>query len=299
MPKVSVIIGTYNSAHFLADCLSSVKAQTYKDYEVIVVDDGSTDNTKELIDGMNWDKIRYFYQENSGAITLPRNNAIRHAKGEYVAFLDADDLWYPKKLEKIMGTLLMNPEIDIMSHHLLLKKEGKSIGIVKNGPLRKDMFKQLLFCGNCLTGSATVTKKSVMLEINGFDDNERYFLVEDYEAWLRIAHKKKKFYFLDECLGEYRVHKNNVSRDYSVSFPNRINVVKKHFRNYKSKNPIKYIFYGRVLGDIYYDLAWYFYAQKEYLKGFFSVIKAILCNPFCLCRYFLRIFSLLKRVIKR
>ena len=97
-PKVSVVIPTYNSSQFIVETLESVFAQTYKDYEIIVVDDGSTDNTKEVLQPYT-SRIKYIYKENGGPASA-RNVGIKSAQGEYIAFLDSDDRWLPEKLEK-------------------------------------------------------------------------------------------------------------------------------------------------------------------------------------------------------
>ena len=96
MPEISVIVPTYNYAHFIGDCLDSIFAQTYKDFEVIVIDDGSTDDTARVLEKYKGE-IRYIYQENKG-LPAARNTGIKAAQGEYLAFLDSDDLWLPEKL---------------------------------------------------------------------------------------------------------------------------------------------------------------------------------------------------------
>ena len=124
-PKVSVIIPTHNHAHFLPKCLESVKTQTYSDYEIIVINNGSTDNTEEVIKRFGWNNLRYHYQQDTGSVASPRNTGIRLARGKYVAFLDSDDLWYPEKLRKTMRILEESPDIDILSHDLFMIREGK------------------------------------------------------------------------------------------------------------------------------------------------------------------------------
>ena len=99
MPEISVIIPTFNYGKYIERAIDSILTQTYQDFEIIVVDDGSTDNTKEIIRSKKSDKIRYFYQENKGA-PAARNKGIVESKGKYIAFLDADDEWLPTKLEK-------------------------------------------------------------------------------------------------------------------------------------------------------------------------------------------------------
>jgi len=100
MMKVSVIIPTYNREQLLKRAIQSVLNQTFRDFEIIVVDDGSTDNTKEIIDSFTSDKIKYIYESNSGGAARPKNTGIKNAQGKYIAVLDSDDEWLPQKLEK-------------------------------------------------------------------------------------------------------------------------------------------------------------------------------------------------------
>lgn len=279
-PRVSVIIPSHNHAHFLPECLASVKAQTYQDYEVIVVNNGSTDNTEEVIRNSTWDKLRYHYQEDSGSVARPRNTGIRLARGECVAFLDSDDLWYEKKLEKIMKVLDNDPSIDIISHDLYIAREGKEKKIARCGPLSKDMVKSLVV-KNRLFGSATVVKKNVMLEINGFDESKDFIHVEDCEAWLRIAHLGKKFYFINEVLGEYRVHSSNLSNDFESVLRNAKKLVDTHFKKIRSKIPFYcYFVYLYRLSDIYFKFSVQYFFRKKYLKSLYNLLKSVILNPF-------------------
>ena len=104
-PLISVVVATHNHAHFLPECLSSIKSQTYTNYELIVVDNGSNDNTKEVVENFAWDKLNYCYQRDTGSVAGPRNTGIRLSKGKYVAFLDSDDLWHSQNLKKTMEVL--------------------------------------------------------------------------------------------------------------------------------------------------------------------------------------------------
>ena len=114
MPQVSVVIPTYKRAQFLDEVLQSAFNQTFKDFEVIVVNDGSTDQTKQLLEEYG-DKIRYIFQENSGP-AKSRNRGIKESLGKYIAFLDADDVWFPLKLEKQIRMFRECPELAMVFH---------------------------------------------------------------------------------------------------------------------------------------------------------------------------------------
>ena len=125
MPKVSVIIPAYNSSGFIEDALESVFKQTYRNYEVIVVDDGSTDKSAEIIGSFSDKRIIYIYQENHG-VSVARNKGILESKGEYIAFLDSDDLWLPEKLEKQVAILNNNKNTGLVYTDFDVIHEGES-----------------------------------------------------------------------------------------------------------------------------------------------------------------------------
>jgi len=279
-PKVSIIIPTHNHAHFLSECLASVKSQTYKDYEVIVVNNGSTDNTEEIVRKLAWDQLRYKYQNDTGSVAGPRNTGISLAKGKYVAFLDSDDLWYEKKIEKVMNIFEKKSEIDIISHDLYMTKKGKIKLVIKSGPLSRNMFKSLLI-KNCVSGSAAVVRKETLIEAGGFDESKEFIHAEDSEIWLRIAYLGKNFYFINEVLGEYRAHETNLSNDFVSVLNNEKNVIKKHYNKLRSPVPFhKHFLYQNRLSRIYFKISIQYFFRKKYLKCAYNLILSFFSNPF-------------------
>lgn len=281
LPLISVIIPTHNHAHFLPECIASVKAQTYSDYELIVVDNGSTDNTADLIRGLGYEKLRYHYQEDSGSVAGSRNTGIRLARGKYIAFLDSDDLWYRHKLAKVMSILEQDAGIDIIAHDMIVSRKNKAF-IQKCGPAKKNMFKALL-AKNRLIGSAAIVKRSVLLEIGGFDGHPDFMHVEDYEAWLRMAYAGKRFYFLHQVLGEYRFHDANLSLDFIRVSQSEINLINKHFKNFKSSIPLYSFFFRRKrIGISYFNRGVQYCFRKRYPDGLRYISASFLLNPFYL-----------------
>lgn len=278
-PEVSVIIATHNHAHFLPECLASVRNQTYKDYEVILINNGSTDNTEEVARRLTWDKLRYYYQDDTGSVAGPRNTGIKLAKGKYVAFLDSDDVWYKDKLNKVMQILEEDEKIDIISHDLFFIREGKQKRIIRVGPAQKDMFKQLLI-KNRLLGSATVAKRSVMLEINGFDGGKDVVHTEDYDAWLRAAYLKKKFYFFNEPLGEWRAHSSNLSFNFKEVLSHERNVLSRHFKNFHNWIPFyKTILWHDALSVLHFKMGVQYFFRKSYFKSCCNLAKSFFLSP--------------------
>jgi len=144
-PKVSVIIPTYNRANFLRSAIQSVLNQTFKDFEVIVVDDASTDNTRQLIHEFVDDRICYIAHNKNRGGSASRNTGIESSKGKFIAFLDDDDMWMPTKLEKQLLLVNMNPEISVVyTGARIIDKDGKAGRQLQNPSLKGNIYPQSL-----------------------------------------------------------------------------------------------------------------------------------------------------------
>lgn len=196
-PIVSVVIPVYNSQDYIKECLGSVLAQTYKRIEIIIVDDGSTDQTGIIInDLINKNKhISFiFVSQNNSGPSAARNKGIGYAQGDYIAFLDSDDQWYPSKLEKILAEFEKDNELDIISSLYSIGENTvcKEIpGSLEYISLRKLLFK------NALLTSGVVCRSNVF-QNNKFNENQKYS--EDYRLWLEMAASGFKCAVLNECL---------------------------------------------------------------------------------------------------
>lgn len=188
-PLVSVIIPTYNRAGVIKNAIESVLCQTYGNIEIIVVDDGSTDNTKDALLSCK-DRIKYFYKENGG-VSSARNFGIREARGEYVAFLDSDDIWLPPKIERQLDLLAKNNDLDCMIGDIeFIDISGK---VMK----RSDMRKQIPHDGmilkylvkNFQTMCTILMKREIFADVGYFDEELK--TAEDIDMLLRIASKYK------------------------------------------------------------------------------------------------------------
>lgn len=191
MPEVSVIIPTYNRAKYVTHAIDSVLAQTYSDYEIIIVDDGSTDNTREVLETY-MDKIRYLYQDNAG-VSAARNTGIKTAKGKWIAFLDSDDEWLPEKLSRQMGSLARTGAKVCFTNIIWNSKEaGKSLrdetykgkysdDEVFYEPLELLLHRSSLY--NVL--SAVVIESRLLARVGCFD--ERISYGEDIRLFVRLT----------------------------------------------------------------------------------------------------------------
>ena len=203
-PLVSIVIPTYNRARDLDRALKSVLAQTCSDWEVLVVDNHSSDNTDDLVKGFNDSRIKLFKIHNDGVIAASRNLGIKHAIGEYIAFLDSDDWWSPVKLEKSLKYL--NQGADVVYHDLYYSnKYNQKLFFKKSNSrqLERPVFEDLIANGNALATSSVVVRKVIMDRIGGLSEERDVVTWEDYDAWIRISKITQNFQFIPECLGFY------------------------------------------------------------------------------------------------
>ncbi len=209
MAKVSIIIPTYNYGKFICEAIDSILNQTFKDYEIIIVDDGSTDNTEEIIKKYE-DKINYFYKTNNGPASA-RNLGIQNATGDYICFLDSDDIFLPNKLE-IQVNLLRSPSSSktalLYSDFLITDKNLNFIlkyYSCKKFKSHDDAMKYLLQY-NYINTSTVMIVKDYLLEVGLF--NEKYTYLEDYDLWLRLG-SSYEFGYTNLALVKTRSHSAN------------------------------------------------------------------------------------------
>lgn len=210
---VTVVIPTYNHAQFLGRALQSVVNQTYSNWEIIVVDNHSQDNTDEVVKGFGDPRIQLFKIHNHGVIAASRNLGIREGKGEWIAFLDSDDVWYTNKLEVCMKASEEHDSYDVITNfELMVDLRYGSKKILRHGPFQSDFYKILLIDGNRLSPSATLVRRAFIEQHSIlFNESKNYITVEDYDLWLKIALKGARFKFINHVCGEYLIHSANNS----------------------------------------------------------------------------------------
>lgn len=211
-PLISVIIPTYNRARMIKRAVESVLAQSYKNFEIIVVDDGSTDGTKEaLSEYINKGEIKYILQNNAGP-GVARNNGIQKARGELVAFLDSDDEWMPDKLEKQVKVFQQKgDDIIVFSNMEYINERGEKIGELfqKTRPSDGMILKQLL-SDNFISTSSVVAPRSIILKAGGFAKNNKLFSIgEEHILWLKLA-SSTEFCYIQEPLVRYHIHSGQI-----------------------------------------------------------------------------------------
>ena len=209
-PRVSIIIPTYNHAHFLSAALNSICAQTFGDWEVIVVNNFSEDDTVAVVESYTDPRIRMVNFSNHGIIAAARNYGLSLTHAPLVAFLDSDDFWYSKKLEATMEKLERG--YDLVCHAEVWMGPGERRRTVQYGPERRATYESLLFEGNCISTSAVVVRRDCLERVGSFSIKSEFVTAEDYDLWLRLARERMRIGFIDEVLGEYRIHASNQSR---------------------------------------------------------------------------------------
>jgi glycosyltransferase involved in cell wall biosynthesis len=210
-PMVSVVIPAYNQAQYLAGAIQSVLTQSNRDFEVIVVDDGSTDDTPQVTSKFDTD-IRYIYQENQG-LAGSRNTGIREAKGEYIALLDSDDEWSPEFLQTMTSLAAEYPDADVLySGACFMDADGFDLPQDSNfSVVPPEKMYWTLLRANFIIPSSIVLRRSVAM-VNGLFDLS-FRRLQDWEFWLRLAKTGHKFIGVKTCLVRYRLHSSSLSMD--------------------------------------------------------------------------------------
>lgn len=200
---ISIVLPSFNRAHILPKAVESILRQTYKDFELIIVDDGSSDNTCEVVKGFNDDRIVYVHQENAGAC-VARNNGIDHARGEYIAFQDSDDVWHEDKLEKQLTTL-RNTGADVVFCRMNRMSDGKNVGLVSDyfheGFLSKEELPMSI-------GTQTLMGKSAVFKQEKFDPEMPRF--QEFEMLVRVQ-RSFSIYCMEEPLADYHLQNDSIS----------------------------------------------------------------------------------------
>jgi len=246
-PLISVIIPAYNKGELIKETIDSVLAQTYSNFEIILVDDGSIDNTAEVVRSIKDSRLKYHYQPNSGLPAKPRNKGVALSNGEYIAFLDHDDVWLAQKLEKQLLALKQYENIALVSTNAYFIRDN----IYTKEPLITDLksgyFNDEDFLPEIkVIQSSVLIKKSVFLEMKGFDESPDLKAREDYDLWLRMYHRYS-CYYLNECLIYYRKYDTSTSGNELAYVKTSLDHYNKYFVSYGFSNKINNIKLSNIL----------------------------------------------------
>jgi len=227
-PAVSIVIPTYNHAEFLTGALQSLVNQSFVDWEAIIINNYSTDNTEGIVKSFNEPRFRLVNFQNNGVIAASRNHGIQLAASSVIAFLDSDDIWYPTKLSRCLSEF--NNGADLVCHGENWVTEGLPSRAIYYGPTDRATHAKLLLRGNCVSTSATLVRKNLLDKTNGFSENPLFTTAEDYELWMNLSLNTSKFVFVHELLGEYRRHENGASTAVNRHLSAELAVIEHHAR---------------------------------------------------------------------
>lgn len=266
-PLISIVIPSYNSAQFIDRLMDSLFSQTYKNWEAIIVDNNSIDDTIKSVEKYKDPRIKIYQISNGGIIAKSRNFGINKSNGEWIAFLDSDDWWKPNKLE--VSSKYFNKNIDLIYHKLLIAYDKNNISkkSLYSRNIFKNTFKQLLVHGNFIPNSSVLVKASLLKKIGLIAENINLVGAEDYNYLLRITKETDKIKFLSKNLGYYYMNLNGVSRkQMSICHKEAIS----QFISICSTNELKYI-----KGHLAYMDAKYLLSIKDYINSKYFLIQAI------------------------
>jgi glycosyltransferase involved in cell wall biosynthesis len=284
MPQVSINMPCYNDSQWLDECLHSILTQTYQDFEIIIVDDGSTDNSKQIIQKyLDDDRIRYFYQNNEG-FSGATNRGLKESKGRYISFISPDDLWLPHKLEKQVSFLEKNKNIDMVHSDVYhIDSEGKIIkqrrpNISKNIS-KKELINGLFLRSIKICHQTVMIRKDCFKEV-GFFDNK--IIASDYDMWIRLANKHNIDY-IDEPLTKKRFHKNQLmAKNMEQIFKDDLLVIDKATLLY----PFLIKYKKKKIAEINYRWGVLLLLKNKKTEAKKQFSKSLKMNPFSIRNYF-------------
>jgi glycosyltransferase involved in cell wall biosynthesis len=276
VPTVSVIIPTYNRAHLVKRGIRSVLAQTYGDFELIIVDDASKDNTREVIKSFDDKRIRYICHKENRCAPETRNTGIRTAIGEYIALLDDDDEWLPTKLEEqINGFKTSSGRTGVVYSGFEVRDQNGRIVQTTFPEFRDNLYIRLLE-RNMIGGSSIPMIKSECFKKVGLFDK---FLksCQDWDIWLRIS-EYYEFDFVPEILSTIHLHGGQISSKYSSMIPGRTRMIEKHMDEFR-KHPDILVIHLKRMGKLHcINGTWkeaVYWFKKAFAVNPFEIIKIV------------------------
>jgi len=272
---ISIVTPTYNRAYLLTEAIDSVLAQTYPHWEMIIVDDGSTDGTAAIVEAATAKdhRISYYYQENAGQSSA-RQHALSVARGEFIAFLDSDNRWLPERLQKGLDALARNPNCAVSyGDCYILDEDGKRISD-RNMRRYSGFITEQLVKDNCVSFNTSLTRREAIDSVGGFDPNVE--VADDYDLWLRIS-VAHEFVYIPEYLAEYRVMTKQISSNKMRRYKSNTVILERFFR----ANPqlLNTGLHRRGMGGFYLRWSQYFDLAGEHKEAWRLLLKSLQVNP--------------------
>lgn len=274
-PSVSVLMPTYNRERYLPEAIESVLRQTYESFELLIVDDGSTDRTKEVVAPYLTDhRIKYFHKPNGGQ-SSGRNFGFKRSQGSYICFLDSDNKWLPNKLELCVNAALENPSYDVFyGDNIAIDSEGNELHRVKmkrhSGMITAELLKD-----NFVTINTSMLSRECYEAMGGLD--EKFLRAPDYEFWLRLS-TKFKFLYIPEYMALYRIMEDQISSDKDGRFKANKEILMHFFDQHPDAVSKKQKRIG--LSHFYNRKARYESSKKRPFKASKDWLKSLAYYPF-------------------
>jgi glycosyltransferase involved in cell wall biosynthesis len=272
MPKVSIVIPAYNAMVYLPKTIDSVLKQTFTDFEVLIINNSSSDNIVEWVSQIEDSRITLITQENQGA-TNSRNTGILRAKGEYIAFLDADDLWEKTKLEKQVSCLDKNPAAGLVyTWTQLIDATGNLLKFSVMHQEKGSIWEKIVIQDVVGSGSCVMVRAACFQHVGLFDGDVG--IADDFDMWIRIA-AVYEFAVVKEFLVFYRQHQNNASKNRQKIIKAHSQIIEKSFKNVSTD-----LFYlrNRAYANLYRYQSWLVLEDGNYREAKFLFKQATLHN---------------------
>jgi glycosyltransferase involved in cell wall biosynthesis len=287
-PAVSVIVPTYNQALYITEALQSVLDQTFPDFELIVVDDGSTDETPEILAGYHDPRIRVVRQPNAG-LSAARNTGLRESSAPLITLLDSDDYFFPDKLAVLSAYLDNHPEIGLVSGGTqIVDQKGRPLRQVIKTPRNVDLFG--LLSGNPFTPSAVMFRREWCERVGAFDETLR--ACEDWDLWLRMAYKGCAFAWVEWLVAAYRYHQGQMTRESERMRKAMLLMLDKFFSQPDLPEDIK-VYKNKSYASVMIKAAAYAYHNNEFSNGRLDLSEAIQLDPTLKDHHYKRLMDIL------
>jgi len=280
MTVFSVVIPTFNRAHIIGRAIEAVLLQTYKDFEIIIVDDGSLDRTDKIVSSFGDPRIHYIPIEASGGPATPRNEGIRQAQGEWIAFLDSDDYWFPDKLN-VIAEVIKHQDVDFVSHYqAVVSSAGESVGLM--GP-RLDAeltYGGLLRTENTLATSSVVVRQAFLERHElRFSEEYQYRAIEDFDLWLRILRLGANSVVIPRVLGQNISDEEHIGTN-SLFFQNMHRLLSDHADWLEEQDQCeKHLSRSRLFANLYVRRGMEVFREGRFFAGIRMAMSGFKMSP--------------------
>lgn len=273
-PMVSVVIATYNTAKYLPEAVRSVLLQTYNNYEIIVVDDGSTDGTDEVMEQFQSEEKVHYYVLKHGGQAKTKNAGIMASKGDFVAFLDADDFWTIDKIEKQLPCFNRNDNIGIVYTNLTVLDQDGGNRTSSDRKYYNGKITEPLLMDNFVTGMTSMVRRECFDVCGLFDETLPMGI--DYDLWLRLS-TKYDFYYLNESTYVYRLWEGQLSKDYKTRMECSIRILNKFFNDFPDIVSLKVM--NKAWAQNYIGRGQCDEIDLKRMEAFHHYVRALKFNP--------------------